>query len=114
MALYHETNDEQMNHPRNHSRLVIDIVPELLRSVSSIAAQHNLSVQEYVRRVLEQSVSSEAHSQQKRQRLNRAALDELLQYREEIRRAHPGQVFEDSTELLRQAREERTKELEQR
>ena len=37
-----------------------------------------------------------------------------LCYREEIRRAHPGQVFEDSEELLRHAREERTKELEQR
>jgi hypothetical protein len=44
--------------------------------------------------------------------LNRAEVDDLLRYREEIRRAHPGQVFEDSVELLRQAREERTRELE--
>ena len=44
----------------------------------------------------------------------RAAVEELKHYREAIRRAHPGQVFEDSVELLRQAREERTRELEQR
>ena len=48
------------------------------------------------------------------QRLNREAVEELKRYREEIKRAHPGQVFEDSVELLRQAREERTRELEQR
>ncbi len=28
-------------------------------------------------------------------------------------RAHPGQIFEDSVEILRQIREERTRELEQ-
>ena len=35
-------------------------------------------------------------------------MEELKHYREAIRRAHPGQVFEDSVELLRQAREEVT------
>ena len=52
--------------------------------------------------------------QQRSGQLNRKAVEELKYYREEIRRAHPGQVFEDSVELLRQAREERTRELEQR
>jgi hypothetical protein len=47
-------------------------------------------------------------------RLNRAAVDELLRFREELKRAHPGQVFEDSSELIHQSREERTRELEQR
>jgi hypothetical protein len=47
-------------------------------------------------------------------RLNRAAVDKLLQTREAIMRAHPGQVFEDSSELIHQAHEERSKELEQR
>ncbi len=41
------------------------------------------------------------------QRLNWDAVDELKRYREEIKRAHPGQVSEDFVELLRQAREER-------
>ena len=48
------------------------------------------------------------------QRLNHDAVEELKRYREKIKRAHPGQVSEDSVELLRQAREERTRELEQR
>jgi hypothetical protein len=43
--------------------------------------------------------------------LNKFAVEDLLKFREEIRLAHPGQIFEDSVELLRQAREERMKEL---
>lgn len=43
----------------------------------------------------------------------RRAVAALLEYREEIKCNHPGQVLEDSSELLHQAREERTRELEQ-
>jgi hypothetical protein len=46
--------------------------------------------------------------------LNWAAVEDLKRYREEVKSAHPGEVFEDSVELLRQAREERTRELEQK
>ena len=117
MAVQREDDDDQMNQPE--TGLFIDVAPELLERIKTAAAQGNLSLQEYVRRVLEQSVSSEtgideAEGGQQRKPINRAALDELIRYREEIRRAHPGLVFEDSTELLRQAREERTRELEQR
>ncbi len=33
---------------------------------------------------------------------------ELLRLREQIKQNHPGQIFEDSTELIRQMREERS------
>ncbi len=95
--------------------IMIHLVPELRRRIKLAAAQSNLSVQEYIERILEQIVPPEATSKQKRTgRLNRAAVDKLLQTREAIRRAHPGQVFEDSSELIHQAREERMRELEQR
>ncbi len=95
--------------------IMIQLVPELRRRIKIAAAQSNLSVQEYIERILEQTVPPEANSAQIRPgRLNRAAVDELLRFREELRRAHPGQVFEDSPELIHQAREERTRELEQR
>ncbi len=95
--------------------IMIHLVPELRRRIKLAAAQSNLSVQEYIERILEQTVPSEANSAQIRTgRLNRAAVDELLRFREELKRAHPGQVFEDSSELIHQAREERTRELEQR
>jgi hypothetical protein len=111
MATQGEYDDEQMNQPR--TGLFIDVVPEVLEGIKAAAARRNLSLQEYVRRVLEMSVSSEAdiddvEGRQQWKPLNRAAVDRLLRYHEELKRAH-----EDSTELLRQAREERTKELEQ-
>ncbi|MDQ6660240.1 MAG: hypothetical protein M3Z24_04660 [Chloroflexota bacterium] len=95
--------------------LIISFVPELSKRIRIAAAQSNLPVEEYVGRVLDQVVPVETNAVQKRSgRLNRAAVDKLLQTREEIRRAHPGQVFEDSSELIHQAHEERTRELEQR
>ncbi len=109
MAMQRQYDDDQTN------GLIINIVPELRRRIKIAAAQNNLSVQEYVERVLEQAVRSETNPIQKRSRgLNRAAVDRLLQTREAIKRAHPGQVFEDSSELIHQAREERTRELEQK
>lgn len=108
MAIQHQYDDDQTD------GLTINIVPELRRRVQLAAAQSNLSMQEYVAQLLEQTVPPEPTSLQRTGRLNREAVDDLLRYREEIKRAHPGQVLEDSSELLYQAREERTRELEQR
>jgi len=109
MAVQHQYDDDQTND------LMINIAPELHRRITIAAAQSNLSVQEYVEHILEQTVPPETQPNQRQRRpLNRAAVDELLRFREELIRAHPGEVFEDSVETLRQLREERTRELEQR
>lgn len=108
MAIQHHYDDDQTDD------LIINIVPKLRRRIRRAAAQSGLSVQEYIERILEQAIPPEINSVQNSSGgLNRAAVEKLKQYREEIRRAHPGEVFEDSVELLRQAREERTRELEQ-
>lgn len=115
MAMQQQYDDDQTSHPKKRSRLIIDIVPELRRRIKVAAAQNDLSVQEYVGRILDQVVPPEVSPVQRQYKsLNRAAVEELLRFREEISRAHPGQVFEDSVETLRQIREERTRELEQR
>jgi len=75
-------------------------------------AQKDLSIREYVEHILEQVVPPEKSFLEKRGRLDSAAIEDLLKTREEIIRAHPGQVF-DSAETLHQLREERLKELEQ-
>jgi predicted metal-dependent RNase len=114
MAMQQQYDDDQTSHPKKRSRLIIDIVPELRRRIKVAAAQNDLSVQEYVRRILDQVVPAEKTPEQELYRpLSRAWVDKLLQTREAIMRAHPGQVFEDSAETLRQIREERTRELEQ-
>lgn len=108
MAMKHQHDDEQTND------LIINVVPELRRRIKQAAAQSNLSVQEYVEGLLEQAVPPETIPLQRTGRLNRAAVDKLLKTREAIRRAHPDEVFEDSSELIHEAREQRTRELEQR
>ena len=109
MAIQHQHNDDHTND------LIINIHPQLRRRLTIAAAQSNLSLEEYVGRLLEQLVPPVTIATQERSgRLDRRAVEDLKRYREEIRRTHPGQVFEDSVELLRQAREERTRELEQR
>lgn len=109
MAIQHQYDDEQTD------GLFINLVPELRRRLKLAAAQQGLSLREYVERLLEQAVPSEETPPQIRSSgLNRAAVENLLRTREAIMRAHPGQVFEDSAETLRQIREERMRELEQR
>ena len=106
----------QQNSNDDHlSDLILHIQPHLRRRLRIAAAQSRLSEEEYVGRLLEHVVPHESESLQLSSRhLNRAAVESLKQYREALQHAHPGQVYEDSVELLRQAREERTRELEQR
>lgn len=97
------------------SDLILHIHPPLRRRLRIATKYSHLSEEEYVGRLLEHVIPPESESMQLRSgHLNRTAVEELKHYREEIRRAHPGQVLEDSVELLRQSREERTRELEQR
>jgi hypothetical protein len=109
LAMQQHSNDDHL------SDLILHIQPPLRRRLRIAAAQSHLSEEEYVGRLLEHVVPPESESVQLSSgHLNRAAVEDLKQYREALRKAHPGQKFEDSVELLRQAREERTRELEQR
>jgi hypothetical protein len=114
MAMHSQYSDDHNKLPGKRPRLIIDISPELRRRIKIAAAQKDLSIREYVEDILDQAVPSEKSFLEKRERgqLNSAAIEDLLKTREEIMRAHPGQVF-DSVETLHQLREERIKELEQ-
>jgi predicted metal-dependent RNase len=114
MAMQRQYNDDHNKLPGKRPRLMIDISPELRRRIKIAAAQKDVSIREYVEDILEQVVPSETNILEKREsgRLNSAAIEDLLKTREEIMRAHPGQVY-DSVETLHQLREERLKELEQ-
>lgn len=113
MAMQNSYSDDQRGLPEKPLRLIIDITPELSRRIDLAARQNDLSIQEYVGSILEQTVPSETNLTRRRRGLNSEAVEELLRFQEEIKRAHPGVVFEDSAETLHQIREERTRELEQ-
>jgi len=114
MAMQSQDSNDRNRLPGKRPRLMIDISPELRRRIKVAAAQKDRSIREYIEDILEHAVPPETSFLEKRERgqLNSAAIEDLLKTREEIMRAHPGQVF-DSVETLRQIREERLKELEQ-
>ena len=107
----HDTSNEQ------RSRLVLDITPSLRRRIEHAAARGDLSASEYAERLLEQTVPEEDDQEAEEKRPTRgrpvtqAFVDEMRRTREQWERDHPGVVAEDSVDLIRQMREERTEHL---
>jgi Antitoxin ParD len=108
MSMQSQYSDDDNKLPGKRSRLMIDISPELLQRIKIAAAQKNFSIREYIEDILNQAVPSE---KRERGRLNRAAIEDLLKTREEILHERQGKPFSDSTELIRQMREERSEYL---
>ena len=108
MALHDEYGDDHNKLPRKRPRLMVDINPDLLQRIKIAAANKDVSIQEYVEVILDQVVPSE---KRERGRLNSAALEDLLETREEILHERQGKPFTDSTELIQQMREERSEYL---
>jgi hypothetical protein len=105
-------NDDRTEQKTKRTRITIDINPELRRRIKSAALQEDISISEYLARILEQSVPKEASTMQQRGHpVTREAIERLRQLREQIAKENKGGPFEDSTELLRQQREERTRYL---
>lgn len=97
---------------KKRSRITIDVKPSLRRRIRLEAFKRDLSISEYVGQILDESVpEEEAQIQRQGHPITREAIERLLQVREKIIEESNGQIFEDSAEALRQAREERTREL---
>lgn len=108
-------NDERMEQGGQRARLTLDITPEMRRRIRLAAAQRDLTIREYVERILDEALpplrdleAVEAVGR-RREPISREAVERLLQARDRLTggRTLPG----DSTDLLREAREERTAEL---
>src|SRR5690242_2930077 len=113
MAMQNHYNNDRYKLPGKRPRLMIDISPELRRRIKIAAAKKDLSIREYVEDILDQAVPSEDSPTVKRQphSVSHESLQRLLRTREKIIQERKGQPFTDSTELIRQMREERSKYL---
>ncbi len=116
MALQYQQNDDHDEQTGKQPGLIIDISPALRRRLKQAAAKRNLPVEAFVEEVIEKAVAEEeADAAQQELHENRPISKEtvegLLRLREQIRQNHPGEVFEDSTEIVRRMREERTQYL---
>ena len=116
MALRKEDvhDDEQQEaSTMKRSRITIDISPELRRRIKVAASQRDLSISEYLGQILEENVPDEVNLvEQEAHPIPSDILEEVDRIRERVIRESKGHIFEDSTEVLRQQRQERTQYLE--
>jgi hypothetical protein len=109
-----QNNEQRETSTMNRSRITIDISPELRRRIKIAASQNDLSISEYLGRILEQSVPLEVgFTQQEEHPVTPEFLEQVYRVRQRIFKESNGQLFEDSAELIRQQREDRTKYLEE-
>jgi uncharacterized protein (DUF1778 family) len=102
------------NHTMKRSRITIDVSPELRKRIKKAASEQDVSISKFLERILEEAVPQEASLLQlEKKPLTREKLERVLKVREEIIAHTGGYTFEDSTEVVHQMREERSKEMEQ-
>jgi len=107
-------NDDQEARNTKRTRITIDVSPELRRRIKMAATQNDLSISEYLGRILDEAVPEEENmAQEEWQPLSPDILEEIDRLHARVVRESGGYLFEDSAELIRQEREERTRYLEQ-
>jgi len=110
----HDDDERQETTTMKRSRITIDISPELRRRIKVAASRNDLSISEYLGNILEENVpEEESIKQRQRKPLTRETLEHVYEVREQIMEHTNRRIFEDSTEIIRQMREERSQELDQ-
>ena len=107
-----DDDDEHRDNAKKRSRITFDVSPQLKRRIKIAALQEDLSIGEYLGRILEQAVPDEASATQHQWKpIPEDFLEQVHRVREQVIKDSKGEIFEDSTELIRQMREERTRYL---
>src|SRR5713226_2053011 len=107
-----DENDEHTIQTAKRSRITIDISPELRRRIKLAAIENDLSISAYLGQILEQTVPDEASTTHRQtHQIPDDFLEQVYRVREQVIRDSKGELFEDSTEMIRQMREERTRQL---
>lgn len=110
---FYESYDKG-NEAMKRSRITIDVSPELRKRIKKAATENELSISEYLGRILEEKVPDEIElAQQERHPVPPDIMEEVYRVQEQVIRDSKGHIFEDSTEVLRRMREERTQYLEE-
>ena len=109
---FHDEHEEANTMKR--SRITIDISPELRRRIKVAAYKRDLSISEYLGSILDENVPDEINLvEQDTHPVPSDILEEVDRIHERVLRESKGHIFEDSAEVLRQQREERTQYLEE-
>lgn len=110
------SNRDLLDQMSQRARLTLDVTPEMRRRIRLAAAQRDMTIKDYIERILDQALPPLAELEARQQRstsparpLDPAAAERLLRARDQIM---AGRTFaDDSTALIREAREERMAKL---
>jgi hypothetical protein len=97
-----EHGDDYTDDTKNETNITLEISPAIQRRIKQSAAENHLSVEEYLERIIDQTESKP---------LTQEKLAGIFRAMEEIQQHTQGQVFEDTVEVIRKMREERSREL---
>ena len=119
MAAQRQRYDDYDEHTETENtkkrvRLTFDVAPDLRRRIKLAAINNNLTINEYLGQVLDDVVpAEEAIMQTKLQErpVTRKTLDKVNEISQRILKERNGKPFENTTEMIRQMREERTRYL---
>jgi hypothetical protein len=111
--------DDHDNHVENEKtkkrvRMTFDVAPDLRRRIKLAAINRNMTLNEYLGQVLEEVVPVEEENMQTQHQertLTHKTLDKVNEISQRILKERNGRPFENTTEMIRQMREERTKYL---
>jgi hypothetical protein len=103
----HNFNDDHTD-DESKAQITFEISPEIFQRIQKAAIKSNLSIKEY----LEQMFPSETAPNEQQGYVMPETIERLRQLRNQILQDRHGKPFEDSTEIIRAMREDRTKYLE--
>ena len=110
---FHDDDLQEANRMKR-TRITIDISPELRRRIKIAASRNDLSISEYLGNILEENVPDEVSIiEEEEQPITLEEIENLRRLRKLILQDRQGKPFEDSSEMIRQMRENRTRYLEQ-
>src|SRR5260370_5781691 len=102
-----DDDEQQEDNAMKRSRITIDVSPELRRRIKIAASQNDLSISEYIGRILERSVPNELSLvEQERHPVPSDILEEVNRIRDRVIRESKAHIFADSAEIVQQQREE--------
>jgi hypothetical protein len=94
-----------------HDNIPIEISQKLYRRIEAEAARRHLTVGEYMEQLLDETVPEIDEFIQPGHPPTRASIERLRKFREQVFRENNYQYMGNSVEELREAREERTRQL---
>src|SRR5205809_7560748 len=87
---------QQTDKTKKRSRITFDVAPELRRRIKLAALQKDLTVGEYVSRILEEAVPEETSTaQRQRHPVTRKTLEAFEKISEKIMRERNGKLFDN-------------------